>query len=94
MVSLIAQNNDTDDIVHALNKAVASKTVSMVRRVRGGGPFAMTGGVAKNEGVVRELSRQLGETVHVPQNPDLAGAIGAALFAMEDIIPQHAQVLG
>ena len=83
VVSLIAQNNDTDDIVHALNKAVASKTVSMVRRVRGEGPYAMTGGVARNEGLVRELSRQLGATVHVPQNPDLAGAIGAALFAIE-----------
>ena len=83
VVSLIAQNNETDDIVHALNKAVASKTVSMARRVRGEGPFVMTGGVARNEGLVRELTRQLGENVIVPQNPDLAGAIGAALLAME-----------
>ena len=85
VVSLIAQNNAIDDIVHALNKSVAVKTVSMVRRVRGEGPFVMTGGVARNEGLVRELSRQLGESVLVPKTPDLAGAIGAALLAMESM---------
>ena len=85
VVSLIAQNNAIDDIVHALNKSVAVKTVSMVRRVRGEGPFVMTGGVARNEGLVRELSRQLGESVLAPKTPDLAGAIGAALLAMESM---------
>lgn len=83
VVSLIAQNVQTGDIIHALNKSVASRTVSMVRRVKGGAPFMMTGGVARNEGVVKELKKLLGSKFYVSENPDLAGAFGAALFARE-----------
>ncbi|MGI5989998.1 MAG: acyl-CoA dehydratase activase [Lachnospiraceae bacterium] len=83
VVSLIAENAETGDIIHALNKSVASRTVSMVRRVKGKGPMMMTGGVARNEGVVRELERLLGLQLHIPVYPDLAGAYGAALFARE-----------
>lgn len=35
VVSLIAQNKETDDIVHGLNKAVASKTAALAKRVGG-----------------------------------------------------------
>ena len=35
VVSLIAQNKATDDIVHGLNKAVASKTAALAKRVGG-----------------------------------------------------------
>lgn len=83
VVSLIAENAETGDIIHALNKSVASRTASMVRRVKGRAPFMMTGGVARNEGVVKELEKTLGARVFVGAYPDLAGAFGAALFAKE-----------
>ena len=44
----------------------------------------MTGGVAQNKGVVKELSDKLGAEVHVPQEAQLCGAIGAALLAFEE----------
>ena len=53
VVSLIAQNKPTDDIVHGLNKAVASKTASLVKRVGGEEAYMMTGGVAQNKGLVK-----------------------------------------
>lgn len=84
VVSLIAENSSVNDIVHALDKSVAKKTAFMVKRTRGTGPYMMTGGVARNRGVVRELEKGLDAPVAVLPHPDLNGAIGAALFAREN----------
>jgi activator of 2-hydroxyglutaryl-CoA dehydratase len=43
----------------------------------------MTGGVARNTGVVRELEVKLGERLIVSEKPELCGALGAALSALE-----------
>ncbi len=83
VVSLIAENAETSDIVHALDKSVAHKTCAMVRRVRGNAPYMMTGGVARNQGVAKEIERTLKAPLSIMKYPDLIGAIGAALFAKE-----------
>lgn len=83
VVSLVAQSKDVADIVHGLDEAVASKTVSLVRRAGGQGPFVMTGGVSRNEGVVRAIERRLGQPLAVPEGAQLAGALGAALIARD-----------
>ena len=81
VVSLIAQGKDVDSIVHGLDKAVAVKAQALVRRVNGEGPFMMTGGVARNAGVVAALSERLGAPIAVDERAQLAGAYGAALIA-------------
>ena len=83
VVSLIAENTDPSDIVHALNKSVAGRTCGMVKRVRGTGPYMMTGGVARNRGVAKEISDKLGEPLSIAEYPDLIGAVGAALFGAQ-----------
>ena len=83
VVSLIAQNKPTDDIVHGLNKAVASKTAALAKRVGGEERYMMTGGVSKNEGLVKTLEERLGTTLVVSDKAQLCGALGAALFAMD-----------
>ena len=83
VVSLIARNAAVPDIIHGLNKAVAAKTAALVRRLKGRGPYMMTGGVAKNAGVVEELKKKLGEEIYVSEYSQLCGAVGAALTALE-----------
>ena len=83
VVSLIAQNKPTDDIVHGLNKAVASKTASLVKRVGGEEAYMMTGGVAQNKGLVKTLEERLGTSLVVSDKSQLCGALGAALFAAD-----------
>ena len=83
VVSLIAQNKATDDIVHGLNKAVASKTAALVKRVGGEERYMMTGGVSKNESLVKTLEEKLGTTLVVHEDAQLCGALGAALFATD-----------
>lgn len=84
VVSLIAENHKTEDIVHGLNKSVATKTRSLVRGNVDLSNVMMTGGVANNRGVVKELEKQLGTKIFVPEKPEFCGALGAALIALEN----------
>ncbi len=86
VVSLIANGVEINEIVAGMNKAIASRTLSLVKRVAGkpnGFPVAMSGGVARNSGVIRALCNSLETTIAVPERPDAIGALGAALFALE-----------
>ena len=53
------------------------------RRTGGVAPFMMTGGVARNRGVVKELETALKAPVEVSEYSQLCGSLGAALFALE-----------
>jgi activator of 2-hydroxyglutaryl-CoA dehydratase len=55
----------------------------MARRVGVEPPVAFAGGVAKNVGVVRALEEVLGETLIVAEEPQIVGALGAALVARD-----------
>ena len=83
VVSLIAQNKDRGDIIHGLNRSVASRTAALCRRLGGEANYMMTGGVSKNRGVVEAIQRELGVSLIVSDRAQLNGALGAALFAME-----------
>ena len=83
VVSLIADDTPTADIVHGLCMSVATKTKSLARRVNAEPAYLMTGGVANNEGVVRALSEVLGAPVRTHKDSQLCGAIGAALLGLE-----------
>lgn len=86
VVSLIADGAEVCEIVRGIHSAIASRTVLLVRRVARdltGLNVAMSGGVARNAGVVRALSEALGCEVIVPPEPDIVGAFGAALIARD-----------
>lgn len=91
VVSLVAQNVDTADIIHGLNKSVASKTAALVGRIGGKPEFIMTGGVAQNQGVVKCLEEKLGAPIFVSGDAQVCGAIGAALIALESVLSQRQQ---
>lgn len=82
VVSLIADDTPTPDIIHGLDMSVARKTAALARRVGGEPPYLMTGGVANNEGVVRALSDVLGAPVATHEDSQLCGAIGAAVLGI------------
>ena len=85
VVSLIADNHSAADIVHGLNQSVAAKTAALASRAGAKGPYMMTGGVARNRGVTEALEARLGAPLWLPPEPDLCGALGAALFALDSI---------
>ena len=70
-------------IIAGIHEAIAARVATMVRRIRVQDVVVLTGGVARNAGVARMLEEKLGHTIFVPEQAQLAGAIGAALIARE-----------
>ncbi len=83
VISLIAQNKETADIARGVHVAIAKKSMGMLRKVGLNEAFMMTGGVAKNAGVVAVLEELLHTKLFLPEEPEIVGALGAALYAME-----------
>jgi activator of 2-hydroxyglutaryl-CoA dehydratase len=83
VVSLVAQNTPPADIIHGLNRAVAAKTAALARRLGSEPVYMMTGGVARNAGVVKALEEKLGTDIFVSGQAQLCGALGAALIALD-----------
>lgn len=84
VISLLAEGTPKPDILGAVHHAIASRTLGLVARVGKRGPVVMTGGVAKNQAAVRYIERELELPVHLPADPQIAGALGAALLALDD----------
>lgn len=83
VISLVAKGNETIDILAGIHEAIARRMHGLVKTVGVKIPVMMSGGVAKNIGVVRFLGKALGVEIMVPEEPQIVGAIGAALFALD-----------
>jgi predicted CoA-substrate-specific enzyme activase len=83
VISLVAEGVDREEIVAGLCRAIARRVGAMARRVGVVPPVAFAGGVAMNVGVVRALEEVLGEQLVVPDEPQIVGALGAALVARD-----------
>ncbi len=83
VISLIANNREKADIANGVCCAIANKAFSLLRRVGMEPEFMMTGGVAKNPGVVRAVEEKIGAKLYICEEPEIVGATGAALYALE-----------
>ena len=83
VISLIANNREKADIADGVCHAIANKAFSLLRRVGMEPDFMMTGGVAKNPGVVRAIEEKIGNPLYICPEPEIVGAAGAALYALE-----------
>jgi activator of 2-hydroxyglutaryl-CoA dehydratase len=79
----LADNKKLPDIVHGINKAVAAKIFSLLQRLGPQEPYMMTGGVAYNAGVVQAIESLLGQKLVIGDNPQVCGALGAAVIAAD-----------
>ncbi|MBM3132778.1 MAG: 2-hydroxyglutaryl-CoA dehydratase [Chloroflexi bacterium] len=81
MVSLRAEKVPREDIVAGIHRAVARRVVIMGKTVGYREKVVFTGGVAKNVGMKHFLEKELGMQILVPEEPQIMGALGAALIA-------------
>ena len=84
VISLLAEGNAKPDVLGAVHEAIAKRTLGLVSRVGKRGPVVMTGGVAKNVAAVHYIQKELDLPLHIPAAPQIAGALGAALLALDD----------
>ncbi len=83
VISLIAKGEKRENIIAGIHEAIASRVSAMANRIGLIAPVLMTGGVARNIGVVRALEKVIGMPVVVSSQAQVAGAIGAACLARE-----------
>jgi predicted CoA-substrate-specific enzyme activase len=81
VISLIAKGERRENIIAGIHASIAARVVAMAGRIGLAAPVMMTGGVAKNKGVVSALENKLGQAIEVSPKTQVTGAIGAALIA-------------
>jgi (R)-2-hydroxyacyl-CoA dehydratese activating ATPase len=84
VISLVSEGEAIDDILYGIHKAIADRTLGLINRLGGvEEEVIMTGGVAKNIGVVKALESVLGTSLKIHVEPQIVGALGAAILASE-----------
>jgi predicted CoA-substrate-specific enzyme activase len=81
VISLIAKGELRENIIAGIHASIAARVAAMAGRIGLSAPVMMTGGVAKNIGVVSALEAKLGHPIEVSPKTQVTGAIGAALIA-------------
>jgi predicted CoA-substrate-specific enzyme activase len=89
VVVLRAEGKDRKDLIAGVHKAVAARVAAMAASITLRPDAVFTGGVAKNIGVKRFLEEEIGMELNVPDEPQIIGALGAALFAQTKLVKQH-----
>jgi len=83
VISLIAHGVAVESILRGLHRSLIKRVVAMIRTVGLTPPLVLSGGVAQNQAIPRMLEEETGEKVILPRYPQLMGAYGAALLALE-----------
>ena len=83
VTSLIAKGQSRREIARGLHTSVIRRAAGMINRVSAAGGIVFTGGVAKNPCMGALLAEKLGRAILTPEDPQLVGALGAALLAGE-----------
>jgi len=88
VMHLIVEGADKADIAAGVAKAMATRMHKLVRKVGIKKEVAITGGVAKNQGVVKYLQEIIKSDIYQFKDidPQIIGALGAALFAKEKLL--------
>jgi predicted CoA-substrate-specific enzyme activase len=83
VISHISQGSAIEDLVAGIHEAIAERIYNMASRIVFEKDIVFTGGVAKNEGFVNALSKKIGSTPLLPDEPQIVCAWGAALVALK-----------
>jgi activator of 2-hydroxyglutaryl-CoA dehydratase len=81
-VGLLRKGWSKEKVLAAYSAAMAHRVVELLERIGIEKDFAITGGIAKNEGVVKRIEKEIKIKALKPKiDTQIAGALGAALFA-------------
>lgn len=83
VVGLLTKGASRQDIALAVHLAIVSRAASMLSRIGISYPIVFAGGAARNQCLIRLLEDHLGQKLLVPEQPQMLGALGAAIIAAE-----------
>lgn len=83
VTSRLAEGATIPEIVAGLHESIAGRVVNMVRHLGIEKDVVVTGGGAKDIGLVKAIEEKVGFPVRVPPEPFITGALGAALLGKD-----------
>jgi predicted CoA-substrate-specific enzyme activase len=83
IINHVSEGVTVENILRGIHNSLADRALSLLKRVGLDAPVAFIGGVARQEGMVVALRDKLGVPVHVPDGPEFAAALGAALLGRQ-----------
>jgi predicted CoA-substrate-specific enzyme activase len=84
VISLLAKRNPPEEIAAGIQAAVSKRCFTLLKRIGMRPRITVTGGCAKNRGLIRALSKMLAmEVAEIPVDPQIIGALGAAVYARQ-----------
>jgi predicted CoA-substrate-specific enzyme activase len=86
VISLIAEGYREEEIIKGLHEAISKRIFRMTKRLKVAPEITFSGGVAKNQGIVEALKALFGVAINIPQEPQIVGALGAALYARDTVL--------
>ncbi|MBX3647928.1 MAG: benzoyl-CoA reductase, bzd-type, subunit Q [Rhodocyclaceae bacterium] len=90
-LGLLKAGYSKNKVIAAYCQAMAERVVSLIERIGVENDFFITGGIAKNVGVVKRIEKLLGTTAaETKYDSQIAGALGAALFGHTLMLKQGA----
>ena len=81
VINHVHSGKPKEAIINGLYQSVANKILKQINGINISSKVAMSGGVAKNKGVVKKIEQNLGFSLEVPSKPQIVGALGAANLA-------------
>ncbi|MFC1919955.1 acyl-CoA dehydratase activase [Chloroflexota bacterium] len=82
------------DILAGLNEAIAVRCLNLLKRVSIEKDFSITGGIAKNKGMLKKIGGKVGLEPLLAEDPQIIGALGAAIFASERYLGKESKEQG
>lgn len=85
VLAWIGKGKKIEDILWGVHKSIASRSAGLMRRVGVEDEITFTGGVSRNEGMVKALEERLEKKLNISDDCHYMGALGAALFALDHV---------
>lgn len=93
VISQLANGIKRADVAAGVHESVVRRVTGLVLRIGSQADIVLTGGVAKNHGVVRAMEKAMKMPVKVSPDSQLTGALGAAILAAEEVSDQNIAVM-
>ncbi|HHV36873.1 MAG TPA: 2-hydroxyglutaryl-CoA dehydratase [Candidatus Cloacimonetes bacterium] len=81
IIGLLAKGEKPENIARAVNNSIAKRIYAQMAPLNWQAPIVFTGGVAQGSDLVHCIGKACGHELHVPFDPEITGALGAAILA-------------
>jgi activator of 2-hydroxyglutaryl-CoA dehydratase len=83
IINHVSSGETVEDILRGVHNSLASRALALLKRAGLEEEVTFVGGVARQHGMVKALEETVKKKVNVSDEPEMVGAIGAALLALK-----------